>query len=485
MQQKIEQWSYWAVGSLLLIYMVLRARLIPMTVDEVTTVINHVPRSIPDILFYSTDAVPNNHIINTLFIKLLVWFFGVFHFTVRIPALSGGVLFILTATAFACKGANAWLRALAFIMLVGNPFVLEFFSLARGYGLAVGIMLAAIYQAVQYFENQKYTHLVAAAWLGALAVETNFTVLNWYVPFLFLLLWGAAQDRSHARIRSLAPILAAGIVIALLAYLPIVRMRASDQFQFWGMSSFYKDTLSALLRSSVHGKAYFGRHTTDWLCVIYIGFTLVSLLLGIWKWRENKWRLNTPILLAGMCGAAVLFNLTQGFLFKTPYLDARTSIFFYPLFALQIITLARWTYEMRPYAALLLVLPWSIYTVANFNNCRNLVSSYEWWFDVGTFKTLDYFKDLYKAENRSTPFQLDTNWLPYNSFDFHINLSTPHYDKYVQLAPWHGQHAYPEHTEFYYTDNPDEIAKLQEHYDIVFRVPDSALLLFRKKQTSQ
>jgi hypothetical protein len=128
------------------------------------------------------------------------------------------------------------------------------------------------------------------------------------------------------------------------------------------------------------------------------------------------------------------------------------------------------------------VIPIGLFGIANFNNNRNLNSTTEWWFDKGTFAVLEYMKETYEAEGKHTPYSIDSYWVNYNSLDFHTKHSTPHYDKYALLPDWHPRRTFPEDTEFYYTEERAEIDAIITRYDIVLRIPESGLVLLRKKR---
>lgn len=481
MERKFEYWIYRAVALVLFVYVLLRAKFIPMTVDEVSTCISHVPRNILDILFYQKEAVPNNHVLNTLGIKTLKWFFGMYHLTARIPALIGAVLFLTAAIALANRSAQWWMRAFTFAILFCNPFMVEFFALARGYGLAVGIMLLAIWKAVAYLTDRKASDLGYASLLSVLAVEANFTLLNWFVPFVFFLGIAVYQKSDRPFLRAAWPVFGATALAGILCYLPITRMRATDQFQFWASSSFFKDTMVPLIKSSIHRHPYLGDQTVEILAWMIMAFSVAAWIIGLIRWQRNKGKLDVTILFSGIYAGTVVFNLLQNYLFKTPFLDARTSIFLYPLLALQCIAVAEWIYVKWSRWSLCFILPLGLFALANFNNNRNLKDATEWWFDKGTFELLDYLKATYEAEGRNEPFTIDSYWVNYNSLDFHINESTPHYDKYVRLTHWHPRRPYQSDTEFYYTQERDEIDAIINTYDIVVRIPDGPVLLRKKR----
>ena len=79
----------------------------------------------------------NDHPLNSILVWASTWLFGNSEFIIRIPnVLAGGVY--LAATARLVHGAR--LKVLAFAICVLQPYLIDYFSLARGYGLAVALV---------------------------------------------------------------------------------------------------------------------------------------------------------------------------------------------------------------------------------------------------------------------------------------------------------------------------------------------------------
>jgi hypothetical protein len=466
----------------LLVYIVLRAKLIPMTIDEVATVLNHVPRSVLDIVTYKSDATPNNHVLNTLLIKAFSWLLGDYHVVVRIPAILGGVIYGWAAYQLARLHSSLWVRWFVFLMLLANPFVLEFFALARGYSLGTGLMLAAIYVAVLYDKTHKMRDLAGAILLAILAVESNFTLLNFFVPFVFLLLlWRWSNQRSGFW----PALLFSAVGTALLAglcYWPIMAMRSTDQFRFWGGTGFYTETVVPLIKASIRNGGEFGPEIITPVIWTIVVLSVGGWATGIFRWIQQKGRMDATIWITGLFLGTVLFNLLQYYLFATPFLNPRTALFFYPLFALQAAVIAQWKWDRWGKWSLAYILPVLLAAGANFQGCVNFKTSYEWWFDSGSITVLGYLQKHYHDEHRSEPFTLDASWELTNSVMYHANYSTPHFERYVDFTGWHERRDYPKNTDFYYTSSKEEVNALANEYEMVLEVPDAITWLLRKKQ---
>ena len=94
-------------------------------------------------VFLRYDA--NNHVLNTLLERLTVRTFGLSELALRLPALLGGALYLFCVLQLCRKTIrNRWISALGVLSLTLNPFLLDYLSAARGYGLGLGFFIAAL-----------------------------------------------------------------------------------------------------------------------------------------------------------------------------------------------------------------------------------------------------------------------------------------------------------------------------------------------------
>jgi hypothetical protein len=93
----------------------------------------------------------NHHVLTDLLSKLMIAIFGASELALRIPSLLGGLLYfysVFRISALLFGDAFLFLLSSAFLCL--NPFVLDYLSCARGYGLALGLFFYALYQLIRY-----------------------------------------------------------------------------------------------------------------------------------------------------------------------------------------------------------------------------------------------------------------------------------------------------------------------------------------------
>lgn len=124
-----------------LVWAVVRAAVQSIVIDEADTYLAFVAPNQP---FHWYPAA-NNHILNSMLMRLSTAIFGVTHLSVRAPALLGAAIYIAAACAL-CRliTDDAVLRWCVLVCLVYNPFVFDYFVAARGYGLANAFLLGAI-----------------------------------------------------------------------------------------------------------------------------------------------------------------------------------------------------------------------------------------------------------------------------------------------------------------------------------------------------
>ena len=109
-------------GLLLFGYILARAIILPITHDESGTCLVFSTQSVSDIVSYA-QPIPNNHILNTLLVKLFSQLFGWHPLIVRLPNVLAFVLYFFSGLAI-LRLLN---RNLLFVMsgLVADPYDME------------------------------------------------------------------------------------------------------------------------------------------------------------------------------------------------------------------------------------------------------------------------------------------------------------------------------------------------------------------------
>ena len=112
-----------------------------MTFDEAFTylyVLN--PRGLYDVY------IANNHLLNSILVKILTIFFGNSILVIRITAILGTSLYLIGTYKISKIIFNKTIFfVFSVLILTLNPMALDFLSLSRGYSLALGLMMLGLY----------------------------------------------------------------------------------------------------------------------------------------------------------------------------------------------------------------------------------------------------------------------------------------------------------------------------------------------------
>ena len=420
-----------ALTGACLVYILLRAIKIPITHDEAGTIINFSTQSIWNIISYR-DPIPNNHILNTLLIKLSTNLFGFNELSCRLPNIVAGLIFLLATYKLGFILFEKPLIRLSFqIIMIANPFVIEFFALARGYGLSIGLMMLSIYFLLHKTERRTLLALIFAA----LATYANITQLNYIVPLLAILLFISIKHLFFTK-SFVLKLLSILFVMCGLLVIPILKMIRTDQFSYWGNSGFWNETFLPLLKSSIQGEGYFSEMTLPVFIVIIVVSLSYSFFNLVNKWFNNENRVSDAWILNLIFFGAVFYNVAQHFLVGIPYLNARTAIFLYPLFVLAVSSNVQRTHLNNYNKLMILYLVFGCFALVHISRTYNLHSSYEWWYD-GDNKRVIYRLESAQAKR---PVSFKCNWLFQPSLTYYIkagrngHIVPPPYQKTIDTS---------------------------------------------------
>lgn len=461
---------FWLPGILLFAYILIRAIVIPVTHDESNTVLTYAAYPVSDIMLY-TDPIPNNHILNTLLIKLSVSVFGLHSLSVRLPNVLGFLLYYIFLIRIIRKMKLPPLMGFACIILMTcNPFFLDFFSLARGYALACAFGLMAVYYAYCFITEKRKLFLIKSVIWSAVAVYTSFTFLNFYVALLFLFVLVLIinhQEKTSLRhsdlIRSFIFMGLISLALGALILTPIMRMLETEQFVFWGSKNFYDDTLLTLAKGSLFGESFLTLNFHSWCNIFLLIFILISIFgLRILIIRKIKSISEPFVFFLLLAIGTVIVNIAQFYFVDTPYLTSRTALLFIPILTMPFLFLAQYLKSKNAFLKIPFLV-WAVLQLGILFKNMNISSTYEWWFDQDTFHVLNLLEQYHLETGEDV--SLNTDWIYYPSFNFHMQDRDV---KWLHLAPYHIETDTISTTHFYYTTS-DEAPKLVLHYRIYAR----------------
>ncbi len=424
---------FWAVlyigaGLALVAYTIARAARVPFTHDESLTFLNAVAQPIGRVVGLAFRD-PNNHALNTWSMYLADRLFGPSEIALRSPNLTAHALYLVSSAFLARRIAPRASGFAVFALLNLNPFLLEFFSLARGYGLALGFVMASISVALEAILSEGPLRALSLGCvslaLASLAVLSNYALGFFYLslgPVLaaaFLLsAWRVASNAEQPSIlvhrRSLALGLAAaflwnGLLLGLSAGRELIYLRGSGLL-YVGGTSLWHDTLLSLIRDSLPG--------LPWIGPAVQGTVVVVLLLGAWSLfriillrRLSLDRIGWAALGSLLPGWAAIMLLAANLL-EVNVVEGRSALFLVPLFGAMTGFVLLEVQRLFPRARsvgpvfLLIIL---VVALPNLGLSANLSTTTVWHYDADT---RDMLADLAAevSAGPSRPVRLGIDW---------------------------------------------------------------------------
>lgn len=336
-------WIILTISIFLFTYTCYRAAVLSITWDEAFSYLQFVRHEIfiPD-KYEHMHA--NNHFLNTWLNIYFVKGFGVSELVLRLPSLIGHVLFLFFSYRLIRNFQNGWLIAASFIIINLNPYILDFFSLSRGYALSLGLMMASIYYLYAYFVNEfKAKYAIYCSIAGALATLANFVILNYFVVSFGIILLVAGynflkKDRTKQNVISIAG--SSSIVFLSLWFLvPVaIKLKEAGALFYGGHKSFWTDTFCTITDRCFYELGY-----NYWFQRAAKGFVILIVFAGTCfaGWKFFKRQGSNAILFLGSLLFLILFcslsTIIQHYVFGTLYLIDRTALFLAVLFSLVLV----------------------------------------------------------------------------------------------------------------------------------------------------
>jgi len=217
----------------------LRAIHQPVVHDEALTYNHFVPLSWNAIrwAFHS-----NNHTLHTLLVKASTTFLGLTPLSLRLPALLGGLLYLLAAERLCRRAFRSTTRyVFGLLGLSASPFILDYLVAARGYGLALGFLRWALVVSWKWLDLSERQRdrcrlglLPLVSVLCALSVASNLA-FAFVGAALLLALWMAGQllptgSRRRALVEGALTLSIPGGILYLLIDPGILRFDGATLF---------------------------------------------------------------------------------------------------------------------------------------------------------------------------------------------------------------------------------------------------------------
>lgn len=475
-----------ALAFLLTIFAIViyKAIYIPITHDEKSASVYYAFMTVPQIL--DSDIWPSNHILNSLLVKLSESIFGVYPWSVRLPSVLAFCVLSIALWLIASRffSANCFVFLTPFFLVLWNPFLIDFYSLARGYGMSNAWLLCSVLAVLLFSQKRSMKHYYLAILFSMLAAYANFTLLIYWVAVHVFLSVVSLLNLSETKrpFFTLAPQIFITLVLSVafmaLCYTPLYKMNSTNQFIYWEGGSFFANTISNTIDNLLYGETYWrtspNRFAIGFLVYLYVtGFYLFTKLV-----RNRRQVFRDPLFVTYFLLVLVwVVNMLQVKLLGTPFLTSRTALSYFVLASLVIIFTLREVDSTFVWAkrsvipAVLFVCVWHLSHRVNLTDVR------EWRYDRDTYKVMNYLKEYVKEHPEVKTVDLNTNWLYNPSFGFYCVAGiTP----WINLTEYHKEVDTASQTLFYYATH-DDGWQLEKNYRSVLDFADNNGVLMQRR----
>jgi hypothetical protein len=322
-----------------------------------------------------TQVTANNHILNSMARKFFTEILIDNEFCSRLPNLLLQVVYLFSG-AVLCKDLfkqRNW-QVGTFIFLNLNPFMFEFWGLSRGYGMAIGFMLAGICFFFLHLRKNNIILLYLSLFSAILSVYSNFTLLNFYLALLSAIVVEMLLFKPRSGIAAIGGKLLAIVLNTTFLYIliaePIRKLREANQLFYGGYKGLFPNTLKSLIRESFYldvENAFV--NPLAYLVVISIFIPAIYWLQLYFRRKTDEQAKKGMLLCIIFFVPLILIELQHRFL-GTLYVIERTALFLTVLYGLYICS---WLYyinsKIKGATAPLLAF---LCALSVFNFCRNV-----------------------------------------------------------------------------------------------------------------
>jgi hypothetical protein len=450
-------------SALLFIYVFVRAYELSFTHDESLsyTILNG------NEVFAATA---NNHILNTKLMALSRNLFGNSEIALRLPNVLAFLVYMLSSYLIIRRTKSTIVLFGWFCFLVINPFTIEFFSLARGYGISLSMVMLSLHFLLQIGNSSSLdkNNIIAVSGsllFAILAVIANLSCINYLLSLQAIL---AFRFLLKGKWPSAKPY---WIIIGLSTFPLIIVVRQLLDLQkanelYFGNNHFLEGLKSLILEST--GSIFY----SETLALIAQLIIFLAFVAGVSKIIYTRNLQSSFSLVVQVISLILLGLFVEHYLFGAKFPHERTAIYYIPIltvFLYLFFTEIKGSLTLFPARAnSILSVIFICLVLVNFLIDANIRHTKTWRYDSHTKDVMKLVKE--KNESADTVQTISNHWLFEPSINYYIstlkiNMNTANRDGIHQS------------TDFIYRLEDKE--ELQNHTSIQYFEDTNSELLMR------
>ena len=325
-----KKWFFWALFISLFAYAIMRAWSVVPMLDELATYFSYIRTG----HFFNTieHLNANNHVLNSFFGHHCYRLFGDYFFLYRLSSLLALPIYFFSIKYIVHTSFPKPIRVVVFLSLVCIPWLFEYFSYSRGYGMAIAFFFAAIAFAIKLKSINHWMYLVGffiCLWFSIASSLTYLLpslILLVYVELLFIL----KRDLSKQKI-FLNLLIALGWIAAIIPLVQYSFKLKEAGALWWGFQGgLWESTGESLSRLVLFTDAL-------WVFYLVLALLLICLFTFLNSWMKSgfwSYLKQTEVMIFILFIGSLIGIVLMHYILDVNYPADRVGMYLVPLFIL-------------------------------------------------------------------------------------------------------------------------------------------------------
>lgn len=278
--------------------------------------------------------------------------------------------------------------------------------------MALAFQMASLFYLLVYFRNEMKSNIIYSYLFAFLAVLSNFSFLNYFLPLLVIVnlinIFQLKHNIKSGFIYSIVYILITGLFL----YEPIRKLKLNDSLYYGGDTGFYDDTLISLTKYTMYSS-----EVNELVYLVLNICLLLFLLVLVFSFLSDSKLFSLKNIFLALLTISISSIVAQVYLLGNLYVIDRGALFLYPLILFTFCFLLsdlKWKKIKNIIAAAILM-----FFVANAMDKMNTYKTATWFFDAHTVEILDEINSI--GEKVNAPQKIDFSWPFQSSIGYYIN----------------------------------------------------------------
>jgi hypothetical protein len=425
----------------------------------------------------SWRGTANNHPLNTRLMSWTYRWLGMSEWSLRLPNVVAHLLYLTFGLLLLRELQDPWLIATGFAFLNLNPFLLDFFSMARGYGIALGLSTASLYFFRRAWNGKGLIPttgllLLSLMW-ASLADLGNYAWLNIHLPLLaasLFVIWSRYHPCIFSFRRDGPTVLATakvdGPAVSIVVLLTAVNgwfvynlarriwaLRQQGQLYVGGENGFLTDTVGSLVTASFYTQIY-PEALKKGIIEASVVALFVAIGVALFRTRSEN-QVSFSGILTIILVLTILASVAQHHMFQTLYPTDRTALYYVPLAGFAAVFTLDESFARRRVGRVLTRIGSLVAIVAmvfHFSKTANLTRTYVWAYDAETRNVMLDIGKHFESAGKSQRISLANFWAFEPSINYYRALLgydwlTPANREDIVLAGHDVVYCYPQQLE--------------------------------------